>query len=97
VTSTVWVLGRVTGPPAWAATPPGRIVLAWEVCGIFTTREKAVEVNRGPAFFVGPVPVDQHLPTETVEWPGVQWPWDVRSSPCPIEPGHLATPKPHGP
>jgi hypothetical protein len=97
VSATVWVLGRVTAPPAWAAAPQGKFVLAWGICGIFTTRENAVAVHRDPSFFVGPIPIDDHLPLDMVVWQNIEWPWSVDPKACPMEPGHLATPKPHGP
>ena len=61
---TVWVVGeaRYIGSQEW------------EMVGVFTTEQKAVEACVLPRFFVGPVEIDKSFPIESVPWPGLYYP-----------------------
>ena len=42
----------------------------WDLQGVFSSREKAVEACHGPEFYVMPVLIDVELPIETEVCPG---------------------------
>lgn len=58
----VWVAGQCHGGPAW------------ELLGVFSTEQAAVAACTAEDDFVGPVPLDTVLPTESVDWPGSYFP-----------------------
>lgn len=60
---TVWVVGRSPG----GLSP-------WEVQGIYTDEQRAIEACTEMNFFVGPVELDAAFPVETVTWPGCYYP-----------------------
>ncbi|WP_027715831.1 hypothetical protein [Desulfuromonas sp. TF] len=48
----------------------GRVVgraMAWDVQGVFTSKEAAIEACRKPNYFYFALPLDQELPEEPVE------------------------------
>lgn len=67
---TLYVLGQYTG----RMSPDEFAGVAWELAGVFSTREAAVRMCRGRDFFVGPVEMDTFLPVERTEWPGCEYP-----------------------
>jgi hypothetical protein len=64
---TLWVVGRWI---TYAITSLRR----WEICGVFSTEQKAIDVCQDETYFIGPVELDQQLPVETISWPNVYYP-----------------------
>jgi hypothetical protein len=54
----VWVLG------CWVDD-------TWEIAGIFTSREEALAAGKA-GWFVGPIPLNTPMPSETVPWPDLE-------------------------
>lgn len=42
----------------------------WEVVGVYSTEEKAVEACLTGTYFIGPINMDEASPEATTEWPG---------------------------
>ena len=59
----VWVVGRY---------PDDESAGMWELQGIFTDRDTAWEFAE-PGWWLGPVPLNTPLPTESVPWPQVKY------------------------
>lgn len=58
----LWIVGKWTGA-------------GWEFQGVFDSEAKAVAACAGqPHYFVGPVTLNDTLPDEPVNWPGVFYP-----------------------
>ena len=47
---------------------------AWDFQGVFSTRDRAVNACRGPNWFVAPVYIDEVVPSEKIDWPGLEYP-----------------------
>lgn len=58
----LWLVGKITNWPAY------------EFQGIFDSEERAVSECKGELWFVAPVYVNQVIPEETSEWPGMYYP-----------------------
>lgn len=68
--SVVWCVGQTT-----AETPDGRV---WNIHGIYTSEAAALVACDGhPEFWIGPMPLDQALPYDVVEWTGAYYPSSV--------------------
>lgn len=63
----VWICGQ-------SKTKDGTV---WELQGIFSTEEKAVEACRKPNYFVAPIILDEEYPEETEVMPGCYYPYYV--------------------
>ena len=61
----VYIVGRLE--------PVGDKVLL-EVDGVFDDYERAVKVCKTPRHFIGPVPLNETLPTKGIAWPGMHYP-----------------------
>lgn len=49
----------------------------WELQGVFSTEEAAIDACRDHTYFVGPIKLNESLPHETLpEWPGAHYPID---------------------
>lgn len=59
---TLYVVGKWLGPESW------------ELQGVFTTEQQAVECAIQNDYFVGPVEADTLLPDASTEWPGCYYP-----------------------
>ena len=46
----------------------------WELCGIWTEKEKAVAACRDGSYFIGKVPVDTPFPEESTVLPEFEFP-----------------------
>jgi len=46
----------------------------WDFQGLFSTKEKAIEACENRNYFIVPVKVDEAAPSESTEWPGVEYP-----------------------
>ena len=57
----VYIVGRELG-----LTSDGYV--AYEVCGVYTDVEKARSLCTTEDHFVGPLPLDEDLPEEEMEW-----------------------------
>ena len=62
----VWITGRV-----WSN---GRGVSGWEVLGVCSRRDLAVDRCERENDFVAPLLVDEDLPDQQSEWPGASYP-----------------------
>lgn len=47
---------------------------AWEILGLYSTRDAAVARCRKVSDFVGPIELDADQPEDTSEWQGLEWP-----------------------
>lgn len=61
-----WVVGKII-----RETEDGAV---WQLQGVFSSEELAEEAALAGGYFMGPVVVDEALPDETTEWPGMRWP-----------------------
>ena len=52
----------------------GRAGNVWDYQGVFSSRAKAVAACRTADYFIAPVMLDQEIPDEAQEWPGVEHP-----------------------
>ena len=48
--------------------------IVWEVLGAFSTPTKAEAACYDDTCFVGPLEMDEQLPKETMDWPGLYFP-----------------------
>ena len=64
----VFVVGDMTRPEAW------------EVIGVFDSKELAEAACIEPTHFVGPIELNKTTPKETLEWPNAYYP-----IPMPVE------------
>lgn len=62
----IWICGRNV-----VETEQG---IVWELQGVFTTKENAIDACVGERYFVGPGFLDVNLPVETTEWEGCYYP-----------------------
>ncbi len=62
----LWLSGQII---EW--TPNGAI---WEVQGIYSTRELAVETCLDDYWFVGPIVLNQEIPADPTVWAGCEYP-----------------------
>jgi hypothetical protein len=46
----------------------------WELCGIYTSKAKAVAACLDASYFVGKVPLNKPAPDESTEFPESQYP-----------------------
>jgi len=55
----------------------GKIVIdgQWEICGVFSEEQKAIDACKSYLFFIGPMTLDEELPDITQEWSGVYYPF----------------------
>lgn len=67
---TLYVLGKYMGN----LSPDEFSCVAWELCGVFSTREAALKMCLARDYFIGPVEMDEFLPVERTEWPGCEYP-----------------------
>lgn len=47
---------------------------AWIFQGVFDTEDKAVAACKGELWFVAPAELNQELPADPIEWPGLRYP-----------------------
>ena len=59
---TLWVVGQWMGDASSGTV--------WDLQGVFSTEEKAAEACHDEDFFMGPVSMDEELPTDITRWPG---------------------------
>jgi hypothetical protein len=55
----------------------GKDEAAWSLLGVFDTEEKAVNACRKRNHFVGKVGLNERLPDERMDWPGIYYPKDT--------------------
>jgi len=60
----LWVVGKVNSEN----------YKEWEFQGVFSSKDRAVAVCKGPYWFVGPAMLDKQLPEESQSWPGAYYP-----------------------
>ena len=64
----VWVVGRDNEDPKEHADH------TWDLIGVCSSEEKAVEACTDDSYFVGPLALNKILPKEMIPWPGVYRP-----------------------
>ena len=47
---------------------------AWEFCGVFSTKQKALDACATREHFIGPATLDERLPDMRITWPGAYYP-----------------------
>jgi len=66
--STVWIVGRDNEKPEEHADQ------TWDLIGVCSTEELAVEACTDVHYFIGPIELNKILPKELVPWPGTYRP-----------------------
>ena len=65
----IWVVGK------WRGSGGVGLSNIWDINGVFDSEEKAIEAcDNRPSYFIGPLTLNQSLPDETTEWPGLYYP-----------------------
>lgn len=67
--TTLWVCGKNRGHNDQGHP-------CWDIQGVFDTEEQAVEACKELRDFVGPVTLNEQLPQDATEWPGIRYPLD---------------------
>lgn len=66
--SKVWICGQ-------ARLKADYTVRTWEIVGVFSSQEKAIQACRDMDYFVGPMIMNQAMPHEPTEWEGSFYPF----------------------
>lgn len=67
----VWVAGHAI----MEFTQSGTEYIAWDILGVFLTEERALAACHNEDCFVGPLNMDEALPSDIGEWPGCYYPY----------------------
>ncbi len=49
--------------------------VVWELQGVFSTKEFAIQACVAKEYFYGPVELNENLPDKSVDWKGCIYPW----------------------
>ena len=66
----VWVAGQLAEDPSAQEFNPD----AWELVGVYTEEELAVDACRTENYFIGPVSLNDTFPPEKTRWVGSYYP-----------------------
>jgi len=69
-TKVVWICGQWNGPHS-----------PWDFQGVFDTEDQAIAACKDYTHFIAPATVNQSVPRDPIEWPGLRYP----ISPSPVE------------
>lgn len=59
----LWVCGLYTGTYG-----------SWEIVGVFSTKQKAIDACENEYYFVGPIILDEDVNQKSQPWPGAYYP-----------------------
>lgn len=62
----LWIVGKTLNPDESEDR--------WEFFGVFDSEEKAVKACKDANYFVGPVELNEELPSEAIPWPNSYYP-----------------------
>lgn len=76
----LWLVGQHTSG-LWNIRKNEYTMVAWDFQGVFSSQELAEAACKTSYYFVVPVNLDEQLPHDSVDWPGLYHPIQAEETP----------------